>query len=119
VSDPDPWPPMPAPGTVVADLATLRLYVGARTQNDDVLLQGRLDVATAYVYERSMDERWGHPDLQEAILLLASRLYKRRQSPEGVAGFTAEGIVVRVLAQDPDVRFLMERHLDCLNLGVG
>lgn len=119
MSDPNPWPPMPAPGSVVADLATLKLYVGTRTDLDDVLLQQRLDTATAWVYERTMEDRWGHPDLQEAILLFASRLYKRRQSPEGVAGFSAEGVVVRVLREDPDIRLLMERHLDCLNSGVG
>ena len=119
MSDPNPWPPMPAPGVVVADLATLKLYVGTRTDIDDELLRQRLATATEWVYERTMECQWGHPDVQEAILLLASRLYKRRQSPEGVAGFASEGFVVRIVAQDPDIRLLMERHLDCWNVGVG
>jgi hypothetical protein len=119
VSDPNPWPPMPAPGAVVADLETLRRYVGAKSTVDDVLLQERLDSATEYVYERTMECRWGHPDVQEAILLFASRLYKRRQSPEGVGGFTGEGIVVRLPGDDPDIRRLMDRHLDLGNVGVG
>lgn len=119
MSDPNPWPPMPDDGQVVADLTTFKRFVGARTDVDDVLLQERLDVATQWVYERTMECRWGHPDVQEAILLVASRLYKRRQSPEGVSGFTGEGIVVRVTAMDPDVRVLLDRHLDLCNVGVG
>lgn len=119
MSDPNPWPPLPPDGSVIADLATLRAYVGARTTTDDELLQARLFVATEYVYERTMECRWGHSNVQEAILLLASRLYKRRQSPEGVAGFTAEGVVVRLLAEDPDVRTLLDRHRDMFNVGVG
>ena len=66
-----------------------------------------------------MECRWAHSDVQEAILLLASRLYKRRQLPEGVAGFGGEGVVVRILGMDPDVRQLLDRHLDLLNVGVG
>ena len=115
----DPWAPMPADGEVVADLATLKLYVGTRTDVDDELLTQRLTVATQWVYERTLEDRWGHNDLQEAILLLASRLYKRRQSPEGVAGFSSEGIVVRITRVDPDVLYLIERHLDTFNVGVG
>lgn len=119
MSDPNPWPPMPTPGAVVADLATLKRYVGARTDIDDELLTERLTTSTEWVYERTMEIEWGHPDVQEAILLLASRLYKRRQSPEGVAGFNSEGIVVRITRVDPDVLLLIERHLDCANVGVG
>lgn len=110
---------MPSGGELIADLSTLRLYVGARTEQDDDLLTQRLSAATAWVYERTMECRWGHPDVQEAILLGASRLYKRRQSPEGVAGFSGEGFVVRLLREDPDVRVLLERHLDLANVGVG
>ena len=103
---------MPAPGTVVADIETLRLYVGARTSQDDALLEGRLTVATEWVYERVMPERWTHNEVAEAILLLASRLYKRRQSPEGVVGFGGEGGLIRILAGDPDISDMLERHLD-------
>lgn len=104
---------------LVADLPTLKLYVGAKTSTDDELLSQRLDVATQWVYERTMTCRWDHADVQEAILLQASRLYKRRQSPEGVAGFGGEGMVVRILGMDPDIRQLLDRHLDLWNVGVG
>ena len=38
--------------------------------------------------------------------MLASRLFRRRLSPEGVAGFGEFG-AVRVIAQDPDIEALM------------
>lgn len=110
-------PTVPAPGTIVADLDTLRAYVGARGTQDDALLEARLIVATERTYERTYPDRWAHNDVQEAILLLASRLYKRRQSPEGVAGFGGEGGVVRIIAGDPDYNDLIERHLDMTKVG--
>jgi len=109
---------MPPAGLITADLETLRSYVGARGNQDDALLEARLIVAQEHVYTRTMPSRWDHNDVQEAILLLASRLYKRRQSPEGVAGFGGEGGVIRILAGDPDVAELMERHLDMTNAGL-
>lgn len=54
--------------------------------------------------------RWGWPsvpeDVSEAVLLLASRLYVRRDSPTGVAGFGDMG-VVRVSSQDSDVKAML------------
>lgn len=50
--------------------------------------------------------RWGWPAVPEAVVmatvLQASRLWKRRSSPEGVAG-SAEWGVMRVTRADPDV----------------
>src|SRR5882672_12290186 len=43
--------PMPPQGAIVADLANLKLYIGARTSQDDVILAQRLDAATEYFYE--------------------------------------------------------------------
>lgn len=97
---------------MIADLDTLRRYVGAATTTDDVLLTERLDVARAHVEGRIYAASHGTDDVEEAILLLASRLYKRRASPEGTAGFGGEGVVVRILATDPDIRSLLERHMD-------
>jgi hypothetical protein len=108
----------PPPGTVKADLPTLKDYVGTRTNTDDVLLADRLVVAREHVYHRVYLTDRAHNDVQEAILLLASRLYKRRQSPEGVAGFGGEGGVVRILAGDPDIIDLLERHLDYTRAGI-
>ena len=64
-----------------------------------------------------MDCHFDEPEVQEAILLLAARLYKRRQSPEGVAGWGDLG-VIRIVARDPDIELLLEHHLDYLKAGV-
>lgn len=108
----------PVPGLVVADLDTLKRYVGARTDTDDVVLQERLVTATNWVYDRVYPEDRAHNEVAEAILLVASRLYKRRQTPEGVGGFGGEGAVVRIASSDPDVISLLERHIDYSKVGI-
>lgn len=109
--------PPPADGTLVADLATLKAYVGARTTTDDVVLQQRLDAAAEYVYEHTYSDQWAHVDVQEVILMRASRLYKRRQSPEGVGGFAGVVTDVRVTVGDPDEEALIDRHRDWKRVG--
>ena len=56
---------------------------------------------------------WGWPAVPEpvvqATLLQASRLYRRKDSPEGVAG-SAEWGLIRVPGLDPDVRALVEPY---------
>lgn len=112
-------PSMPLDGEVIADLPTLKRMLGALSSIDDANLSMALSAATEWIYERTMRCDWTHPDVQLAILLLASRLYGRRKSPEGVAGFGGEGVVVRVLASDPDIVRLMERHLEMRTAGIG
>lgn len=55
--------------------------------------------------------RWGWPavpdEVHEATLLLANRLFKRTDSPEGVLGSSEWG-VIRVSRKDPDVYGLIE-----------
>lgn len=105
-----------------ADVPTLRRYLGATSSSDDDLLGDRLDVARAHVERRVYATSVGLDEVEEAILLLAARLYKRRQSPEGAAGFGGEGVVVRILSSDPDIVRLLERHADMssdLATGVG
>jgi hypothetical protein len=55
--------------------------------------------------------RWGWPavpdDIEQAARMLAARLYRRKDSPEGVAG-SAEWGLVRVPRLDPDVAALIE-----------
>ena len=55
--------------------------------------------------------RWGWPSVPESIeqatLIQASRLFKRKDSPEGVAG-SADWGVVRLSRRDPDVWNLIE-----------
>ncbi len=46
-----------------------------------------------------------------AVLMDAARLAKRSTSPEGVAGLSDIGAVVRVLGKDPDIERLIVRYL--------
>lgn len=65
-------------------------------------------------YGIQVTARWGWPavpsEVTEATLLLASRLFKRKDSPQGVAGFGDLG-VVRISTVDVDVRNLLESFM--------
>ena len=57
---------------------------------------------------------WGYctaatvpPDVAEATMILAVRLFKRKDAPFGIFG-TAEIGVARMLATDPDMRMMLE-----------
>ncbi|WP_326597752.1 phage head-tail connector protein [Streptomyces sp. NBC_01803] len=58
--------------------------------------------------------RWGWPtvpdDIAQAALIQALRLYRRKDSPEGVTG-SAEWGVVRLSRRDPDVWALIESYI--------
>ncbi|MFJ9573573.1 phage gp6-like head-tail connector protein [Streptomyces bacillaris] len=58
--------------------------------------------------------RWGWPvtpdEITEATLIQAARLYRRKDSPEGVTG-SAEWGVVRLSRRDPDVWALIEHFI--------
>ncbi len=49
--------------------------------------------------------------LRTAIIMLAARTAKRSTSPEGVAGMSDLGAVVRILGTDPDIERLVGRFL--------
>lgn len=100
-----------------ADLDALRASLGTVSNVSNVNLERSLAAATAWVTERVYVDCLDDDETQEAIILLGSRLYKRRQSPEGVAGWGDLG-VIRVLASDPDIARLLEHKVDMLNAGV-
>lgn len=58
--------------------------------------------------------RWGWPsipdEIHEATLLLAARLFRRKDSPEGVRGFSDLG-VIRVGRYDPDYSALIDPYI--------
>jgi hypothetical protein len=101
------------------DLPDLIVWLGLQSPpNEDA--QARytecLDTAVDEIERRcnlpddTTDDDYPQP-LRTAELLLAARLAKRSTSPEGVAGMSELGAVVRVLSQDPDVERLIRRFL--------
>lgn len=97
--------------SVRADVDSLRSMLGKKSKEDDAVLSMALEAAGAWVYDRVRASDVRHPDVAQAVLLLAARLYKRRLSPEGVAGFDDMG-PMRVVSRDPDVDRLLEQHVD-------
>jgi hypothetical protein len=100
-----------------ADLDALRASLGTVSNVSNVNLERSLTAATAWVRERVKAALFDDDETQEAIVLLASRLYKRRNSPEGVSGWGDLG-VIRILASDPDISRLLEHKLDMSQAGV-
>lgn len=105
----------------MADLDLLKSRLGTKGDTYDDQLTHCLAVATAWVGDRVVvdpDPLVARPaDVTEAILLIASRLYARRNTPEGVAGWGDLG-VIRIIARDPDVEALLERHIDYDRIGL-
>lgn len=103
---------------VEASLDSLRLLVGARSTTDDDLLTWALEAASDAIRPKVYDWAWGRSAVQEAVLLYANRLYKRRTSATGVEGFGPEGFSVRVSSIDPDVIKLIGEYRDWSKAGV-
>ena len=94
------------------------------TPNDETLAvyQEALDVAIFDIEDRIDNVfvkalGWGdltddanYPQkVRTAILMDAARIAKRSTSPEGIAGQSELGIVVRILGSDPDIERLISR----------
>jgi hypothetical protein len=102
-----------------ADLDRLKGMLGLQGTREDATLGLCLEAAGNWVIDRVYPTSLGRAEVVEATLLLASRLYKRRLSPEGVAGWD-DLAAVRILARDPDVERLLEQHVDVYKvLGIG
>jgi hypothetical protein len=101
-----------------ADLDALRASMGTISNINNANLERSFNAAKLWVTDRVMASKLNDPETQEAILLLAGRLYKRRQSPEGVSGWGELG-VIRILANDPDIERLLERKYDYAYLKAG
>lgn len=103
--------------SVVADLDTLKGMLGVTTDRDDAVLGQSLEAATDFVGERCYPSHITKDTVQQATLMVAARLYKRRLSVEGVAGWNDLG-VVRIISTDPDISRLLEHSLDMTKEGV-
>lgn len=102
---------------IVADLDTLKVMLGVTTDRDDAVLAQSLDAAIDYVGEHCYPSHVTKGSVQQATLMIAARLYKRRLSVEGVAGWNDLG-VVRIISTDPDISRLLEHSLDMTNAGI-
>lgn len=100
-----------------ADLDALRASLGTVSNVSNTLLTRSLTASTAWVRDRVYPQCFDDDETQEAILLLASRLYKRKNSPEGVAGWGDLG-VIRIISTDPDITRLLEHKIDMTDAGV-
>lgn len=90
------------------------------TAPDNALVRGRPITALASASgwggasRVRVTARWGWPvvppEIAEATLIQASRLFRRKDSPEGVTG-SAEWGVVRLSRRDPDVWALIEHFV--------
>lgn len=97
------------------DIDEVELYIGEINTDQLDILEDSLNAAIAYIGWRCDDQLEQDttyydeivPDnLREATKMLASRLFRRRLSPEGVAGFGDFG-AVRVTRVDPDIEALI------------
>jgi hypothetical protein len=93
---------------------------GYETQPDNALADGKPITALlrrgswgTYTSRVRVTTRWGYPaepeDITEASLIQSSRLYKRKDSPEGIIG-SAEWGVRNLSRRDPDVWALIEPY---------
>lgn len=99
--------------TAVADYETApdNAMLDGRPVTALVLPSGTWGYGTARV---RVTAKWGWPavpdEVVQATLIQASRLYKRKDSPEGVIG-SAEWGVVRLSRTDPDVYALIQHFI--------
>jgi hypothetical protein len=92
------------------------------TEPTDALNRDPAEPVTSLLWERGVwrrrtlgrvrvTARWGWPavpaEVGEAALIQAQRLYKRKDSPEGVLGAADWGGPIRMSRVDPDVRELL------------
>jgi hypothetical protein len=103
---------------VDASLDALRQMIGARSTSDDALLTWALEAATDVIRPQVYETHWNRSNVQQAVLMHANRLYRRRTSATGVEGFGPEGFSVRVSSVDPDVRQLLQPSRDMSKAGV-
>ncbi|GGS87638.1 hypothetical protein GCM10010156_52690 [Planobispora rosea] len=103
-------------GTAWTEVHASRL----ETEPDNALAKGRPVTALTLRYswwslyrQVRVTAEWGWPavpdGIAQATLIQASRLYRRKDSPEGVAGSSEWGLI-RLPHLDPDVRALVDPY---------
>lgn len=105
-------------GLIVPDIASSTGLVAGRTVTTDSEDGGpitRLYSSYAWADETvTITARWGWPsipaDIAQATKIYAARLFKRKDSPEGIAA-SAEFGAIRVTRRDPDVQALIDPYV--------
>ena len=96
----------------------VRNYLGAQPASSPVnneVLEQALEAATNRITQRCMDQFVEDPDawpeeINQAVTMLAARLYRRRFSVGGFEGFGDLGLA-RVPILDPDIEDLLVRYV--------
>lgn len=104
---------MTSPFTITADDVIARFDLANMTDTRKAELDELLAGLVAVVDETTIP--WGdEPDparvaaMEQGLLYLAHRIWKRDKSPFGVAGTDAAGGAVRILREDPDVALFLK-----------
>lgn len=103
---------------IVPDIAEATGLDAGRTVTTDLVESGPITrLYSSYAWPETSVEitaRWGWPyvpeEIAQATKLLASRYFRRKDSPEGVAG-SADWGGIRVSRRDPDVDALIEPYV--------
>lgn len=110
---------------MAVELGDVKKYLGSQPQStpvNDEVLTNALEAAEERVTSRCMDvyvqapvpdtePPWARPDvIDQAVTMLAARLYRRRFSVGGFEGFGDLGLA-RVPALDPDIEDLLTRYV--------
>ncbi len=102
---------------MAVELDDVRAYLGAQPGSgplNDEVLQDALEAAIEQIKMRCIphyfkDKTWP-VEIQQAVIMQAARLYRRRYSVSGYEGFGDLG-AARVPAFDADVERLLDRYL--------
>lgn len=99
-----------------ATLDAVRRHLRMTTNADDDLIQDAVDAANMFVWRLparnypyaapTAEDMWAADQTQGAVML-AARLYRRRNSPAGVESFSDLGGAVYVQRNDPDIALLL------------
>lgn len=99
--------PQPEAGPATVELVTAQLSL---TSDPDALVTQAVNAANAWVRrQRVADisaEAWPD-DIELGTVMLAARLYRRRNSPDGVQAMTDAGAAY-VARSDPDIAMLLQ-----------
>ena len=103
---------------MAVEVEDVQKYLGSQPASAPVnteVLQNALDAAIDRITKRCMDQFVADPatwsdEINQAVTMLAARLYRRRFSVGGFEGFGDLGIA-RVPSLDPDIEDMLIRYV--------